>query len=228
MRLIQDLINIIFPRVCSICEEALTKNEDLICFQCRSNLPKINNANIDDNELTDRFLGKFRIEFGLSFLYFYKSGITQKVLHQLKYKDNPELGELLGKWIGHEFLKYDHAKKTDMLIPVPLHPKKQRKRGYNQSYHLAKGISETTGIKINLTSLVRIQYQASQTIKTKEQRWVGLENAFSLNGENNLEGKRILLVDDIVTTGATIEACAQKLNEANVKSIGVVSLALAK
>lgn len=224
MRLIHDLLNIIYPNLCNICSEALTRNEELICFRCRSDLPKIKNIDIYENELTDRFLGKFDI----SYLYFYKSGITQKLLHQLKYKNNPTLCDELGRWFGHELIKHNIDEHIDIIIPVPLHPRKKRKRGYNQSQHLAYGIAEAMSLKTNVKTLIRTHYQSSQTHKTKEKRWLSVEHAFNVIDEKSVVGKGILLVDDVVTTGATIEACANKLLNAGAKSIGIASLALAK
>ena len=211
MRIFEDLLNIVFPKLCCICSDALTTNEELICFHCRSELPKIKLDDYNDNEVTSRFVGKIKIDFGASYLYFHKSGSSQKLLHQFKYNNNPEIGEMIGKWFGHELIKAKVDKQIDVIIPVPLHSRKQRKRGYNQSHFLSKGISEVLNIPIDFHSLIRTDYQKSQTHKTKEQRWKSVENAFKVIAPRNIENKRVFMVDDVITTGATLEACGLQL-----------------
>ncbi len=129
MRIFEDLLNIIFPKNCCICDNGLSKNEEQICFHCRSELTKTNFTDFHDNELTNRFYGKIEIDFGMSYLYFLKSGIAQKLLHQFKYNNFPEIGEILGQWVGHEILSQKLNERIDIVIPVPLHPKKENKRG---------------------------------------------------------------------------------------------------
>lgn len=228
MHLIKDILNIIFPKVCCSCDRGLTRNEVLICFHCRSELPKTNMADAYDNELVNKFLGKLEINFGLAYLYFLKSGITQKLLHQLKYNNVPEIGELLGKWFGAEMNRHELTGKINLIVPVPLHPKKQRKRGYNQSDHFAKGISEITNIPIDFESLKRILYSRSQTIKTKEQRWKSVEHAFQISDDKLIRNKNVLLVDDVITTGATLEACGHQILNCGAKILSIATIAIAK
>lgn len=134
MQFLDDILNIFFPNLCSTCSNALMKNEELLCFHCRSELPNALFIDLNNNELTNRIYGKLGIDFGASFLYYYKSGITQKLLHQFKCNNYPEIGELIGSWFGHELLDRNIKEMADIIIPVPLHPKKERKRGYNQSH----------------------------------------------------------------------------------------------
>lgn len=228
MRIFEDIINIIFPKVCCGCNNSLAKNEELICFECRSKIPKTKFETNDKNELVSRFYGKLEIEHGSSFLYFHKSGLTQKVLHTIKYESMPELGELFGRWYGHELLKHNIEEKVDFIIPVPLHPRKEKIRGYNQSYFIAKGISEVTKIPINNELLVRIHYLSSQTQQTKEQRWKSVSEAFNLVDRSKVVGKHVLLVDDVITTGATLEACGRQLLNNGAAGISIATLAIAK
>ena len=228
MQFFDDILNIIFPRICCVCGLTLMKNEEILCFQCRRNLPKINFQNLKDNELSNRFLGKINIKFAVAYLYFYKSGITQTLLHQLKYNTYPEIGEMIGKWLGHELLRDEIIKNTELIIPVPLHPRKEIKRGYNQSHYIAKGISIITNIPTDFHSLQRVHYETSQTVKTKEHRWKSVEHAFQIINRKKIENKSILLVDDIVTTGATMEACGQEILKSGASGLSIASLALAK
>lgn len=228
MKFFESILDIIFPNVCCTCSKALTKHEEIICFGCRSKLPKTNFYNSTDNELSNRLYGKIETEFCASYLYYYKSGITQKLLHQFKYNNFPEIGEMIGTWFGHDLIAKNTATRFDIIIPVPLHQKKERKRGYNQSQHFAKGISDAISIPVDFNSLIRIEYQKSQTQKTKEQRWKNVHQAFFVTDPERIKNKRILLVDDVITTGATIEACGRQLLLNGANSIGIASMALAK
>ena len=228
MRFFEDLLNIIFPKICCICDRILAKNEEIICFHCRSQLPKTNFTDIKENELVKRFYDKLKIDFGISYLHFYKSGITQKLLHQFKYNNYPEIGELIGTWLGHELLKNKNIGNVDIIIPVPLHPRKEKKRGYNQSLLFAQGISEITKIPIQQKTLKRKHYNESQTHKTKEQRWKSVEHAFWVTDKKMVENKNVLLIDDVITTGATLEACGNQILKCGALSIGIATIALAK
>lgn len=228
MRIFEDILNIIFPKVCCVCGAGLTKNEEIICFHCRSELPKMNFSNVKDNELVNRFYGKLSIDFGLAYLNFHKSGITQKLLHQFKYNNYPEIGKLIGNWVGHELLKNKISDKIDIIIPVPLHPRKERKRGYNQSQYFANGISEITKIPTEFKTLQRLYYEESQTHKSKEQRWKSVENAFRIVDKVSVDSKNVLLVDDVITTGATLEACGHQIMKNGAAGISIATLALTK
>lgn len=228
MKIIEDIINIIFPKVCCICDSGMTKNEELICFRCRSNLPKTKFLNVKDNELLKRFYGRVKVDFGLSYLYYYKAGITQKLLHQFKYKNYPEIGKLIGNWFGHELLRNKIYKQVDIIIPVPLHPRKERKRGYNQSQYFAKGISEITNIPTGFKILSRAHYDESLTHKTRVQRWKSVEYAFRVADKKIIYNKNILLVDDVITTGATLEACGNQLLKNGARGLGIGTMAMAK
>lgn len=228
MQFIDDLLNILFPNLCCTCRNVLTKNEEVLCFKCRSELPKTNFQNFHENELIDRLFGKVSISFGIAYLYFYKSGITQKLLHQFKYNNYPGIGNMIGRWIGHELEQKSMLKKTDLIIPVPLHPKKEKNRGYNQSLFLALGISEVTKIPVENKLLKRKYFNESQTLKSKEQRLKSVENAFQLQENKEIKSKNILLVDDVITTGATLEACSLVMHRQGASEIGIATLAMAK
>jgi ComF family protein len=228
MRLFNDLLNLFFPRICCTCENTLVKNEELLCFRCRSELPKANYPNLYENELKERFYGKLSVEYTIASVNFLKSGIAQKLLHEFKYNNKTEIGELFGRQIGEMLKEHQVSKQIDLIIPVPLHPKKERARGYNQSHYFALGISEVTGIPTRFDLLKRIKHSKSQTTKTREIRWKSVEHAFRVKKTHELYGAHILLVDDVVTTGATIEACGTKLFDAGVGKLSLAALAIAK
>lgn len=191
-------------------------------------MPKIGDKELYDNELTNRFYGKINLQYCLSYLHFYKSGITQRLLHQLKYNNYPELGEMLGRWMGQKLADSPQAKKTQLIIPVPLHPKRQKQRGYNQSRYIASGIAEYLKVPIDTSSLIRRSFEESQTHKTREQRWRSVSKAFEVRNPKNIANRHILLVDDVVTTGATLQACAKQLMKSRAASISIAAIALAK
>lgn len=228
MRFLEDLLSIIYPRVCCNCNKALTRNEEILCFTCRSQLPKISFSDFKDNELADRLYGKLNISYAAALLYFYKSGITQNVMHQFKYKGHSYIGELFGKWLGFELVEQNVNENVDLIIPVPLHPKKQRKRGYNQSHFIAKGLSQSTKTPTDFDLLIRVKYQKSQTLKSKVQRWNNAKDAFEVVQPDSIKDKHILLVDDIVTTGATLEACGRQLLKCGASYISIATTALSK
>lgn len=228
MRFFENILNIIYPKFCCLCDCGLPKNEELICFHCRISLPKVKFSDTKENEIMNRFYGNIAIDFGVSYLYFYKSGITQKLLHQFKYKNYPEIGELIGNWIGHALLEGNIDEKVDIIIPVPLHPRKERKRGYNQSQFFAKGISRITKIPTEFNTLKRVKYNESQTQKSKEQRWKSVEHAFQIVDKKLVENKNVLLVDDVITTGATLEACGNQILKNGASGLGIATIALAK
>lgn len=228
MNFFKDILNIIFPQLCVICEQALAKNEELLCFKCRSELPRIKVSDICKNEITEKFDGKLAIEFAVAYYYFLKSGKTQKLLHQLKYKNHPEIGYAIGFWLGSSIAPFNSVQRVDCIIPVPLHSKKEYMRGYNQSKKFADGLSDVLDISIDTLSLQRKTYTISQTKKTKEQRWQNVKEAFEIKRTDLIKDKHILLVDDVITTGATLESCGIKLKEAGAKHISIASIALAQ
>ena len=212
--MINDFFNLIFPKLCCGCNNALLKKEDLICTGCIVNLPKTNFHLDKENPLTKVFWGRVEIEMASSFYTFSKKGKVQNLLHQLKYKGVKEVGFLLGELMGYELNNSEHFKGIDFIVPIPLHKNKLKKRGYNQSEWIAKGISVSMKIPLNIDSLHRKVDSKSQTKKARYKRWENVEEVFGVSN-TALENKNILLVDDVVTTGATIEACAQLLKRQN-------------
>ena len=219
-----SILNLFYPRVCAACGEPLLKDEDTVCLKCRYTLPRTGYEHHPDNPVAQSFYGRVRLHAATSCFFFAKSGKVQHLIHQLKYKGNKYAGMFLGEQIGESIKDEPLFQGIDYIIPVPLHPKRERQRGYNQSLVIAFGIHEATGIPIGDKYLVRGVYTETQTHKSAEERFKNVKDIFEVRFAKELEGKHILLVDDVLTTGATLESCAHQLE--NVPGI-VISVATA-
>lgn len=205
------MTGLFFPRVCSACGNTLLRDEEVVCLTCRMTLPKTGYETFQDNPSAQLFYGRVRLNAVTSCYFFSKSGKVQHLIHELKYKGNHEAGVFLGQEIGRTIKDAPLFANIDCLVPVPLHPKRQRKRGYNQSEMIARGISQTTNIPISNNNLVRKVNTATQTHKTKEERYENVKDIFDVVNPDQLRGKHVLLIDDVLTTGATLTSCASKL-----------------
>ncbi|MES2689491.1 MAG: ComF family protein [Bacteroidota bacterium] len=203
------LSNILFPNLCVGCNGVLLKAENQICTFCLDHFPETGFHLMPENDLEKTFWGRVRLQRAFSFLVFRKKGIVQKLLHELKYANNPELGILLGRLYAS---KLKRAGLTfDAVIAIPLHASKQKLRGYNQSDCFAQGLSEVFNCAHLTTAVKRNKSTETQTRKDRIQRWDNVETVFEVVQPDTIQGKNILLVDDVITTGATIEACAQSI-----------------
>ena len=225
MSLIEDFVSLFFPRICYACGNSLYKNEETLCTYCLFRLPKTNFHLESDNPVSRLFWGRVKLETAAAFFYYRKDGRVQNLIHQFKYKGKMEIGSYIGKLYGDYLKNASLFEDIDMIIPVPLHPKKLRKRGYNQSELFGKGLSETRGAVLNKTSLYRTLASNTQTRKSRYKRWENVGNIFAVKNEEKLRGAHILLVDDVVTTGSTLEACAQTLLKVEGVRVSVVSMA---
>ena len=214
--MINDFFNLIFPKLCCACNNALLKNEKIICLSCIVNLPKTNFHKDKENPVSKVFWGRVDLEMATSFYVFSKKSKVQNLLHHLKYKGVKEVGAIIGELYGFELKDSEFYKNIDFIIPVPLHQNKLNKRGYNQSEWIAIGLSQSMNIPIDSLSLYRKSDSQTQTKKSRYKRWENVGKIFDV-ANNHISGKRVLLVDDVVTTGATIEACAQVLIQHNCK-----------
>ena len=222
-----DFINLLFPDLCVVCGIALQKNEHQLCLSCMHDIPKTNYHLIEGNPIEKRFWGKVPIFRATSYFFFQKGSSFQKLLHILKYKGNKEIGELLGKYAAIDLLDSPDFTSIDFIIPVPLHPKKYKLRGYNQSEWISKGISEILNKPLDTTTLLRVRENPTQTKKTVFERFENTEGIFELSNTTLLAGKHVLLVDDVLTTGSTLEACARALLETQGIKISIFTLAVA-
>lgn len=228
MSLWQDFISLIYPRSCICCDNLLLKSEEFICNQCFINLPQSKFEAENESELDKLFYGRVPVQKAGAFLIFEKSGKVQKILHSIKYNGNKRLAFRVGQWYGEKLKEYNVFVMADCIVPVPLHPKKQKQRGFNQSEEFAKGLSDSLHIPVVNDNLIRVEFTSTQTKKSKAERWENVKDKFELMYPERLENKTILLVDDVITTGATLDACYQALNSAKEIKLSVISLAYAK
>lgn len=225
--MLHDFLALIYPRNCVACGNSLFKHEDQVCNYCYSHLPKTNFHKLEKNPIEDLFYGRVDLVFATSYYLFHKKGNVQKLLHAIKYKGNKQLATLLGNWFGKYLSEEEKLKSADYILPVPLHFKRLKQRGYNQSEEFARGLSEKLNIETNTTLLIRKEFTSTQTKKNKYERWENVEDVFEITDIDALKNKHIILVDDVITTGATIEACCAILNKIEGLKISVLSIAYA-
>jgi len=224
---LDDLLSLFYPRLCAGCQTSLVRGENVICLDCLADLPKTGFERINDNPVAQLFWGRAEIKVATAFCSFDKGGIMQHLLHRLKYKGSAEIGEKLGTLFGNDLSQCACFREIELLIPVPLHPKKERKRGYNQSAVIGKGMSAAMGRPLMQDNLLRNHYSDTQTNKGRFERWENVKELFSVRKPELLEGKHLLLIDDVVTTGSTLEACAQALLKVPGTRVSVATLAYA-
>ena len=224
---LRDFAGLFYPNLCIGCEKSLQKNEKQLCLHCLMQLPLTNYHQVKDNVIEKRFYGKAEIQYASTFLYFEKEIITQKLLHGIKYRGRKELGEQLGALFGSQ-LTSSHFNEIDAIIPVPLHPNKFRIRGYNQSEWIAKGMAKTMKKPLVNNVLKRMIENPTQTQqKGVYERWENTNGIFESENTNLIENKHLLLVDDVLTTGSTLEACIIPLQKLQGVKISIAALAAA-
>ena len=207
----KGLIHLFYPTLCEGCKKPLVQGEEVLCIDCGSQIPRTDYHEIPDNDTSMRFAGRIPFHYATSLAWFTPDGLLQHLMHGLKYKRKKEIGTYLGHILGNELGQTNWIKKVDMIIPVPLHPKKQAARGYNQSSIIAHAMGKALHIPVDEKILVRKKHTESQTKKTREERVKNMAGAFELDLQLPMKNKHVLLVDDVLTTGATMEACGQIL-----------------
>ena len=211
MNYVSDFISLIFPRICAGCGNSLWKNEEVLCHFCEYHLPKTNFHQDDENPVTRLFWGRATIDSGAAFLYFNKGSNVQRLVHQLKYKGRKDIGVFLGQQYGLSLNGEPGFNSADAIIPVPLHKKKYMKRGYNQSEQFATGLSGSMNIPMHKNLLIRTKATETQTRKSRFSRYENVKEIFVVNSPDEWKAKKLILVDDIITTGATLESCIKAL-----------------
>jgi ComF family protein len=223
--ILEDALQLFYPHVCAGCGDDLHGKLQLICFNCMQQLPHTDFAKIPDNQIEHVFYGRAKIQSACSIFYFSKGQIIQQLIHQLKYKGNQEIGIYLGKLMGDQLLNSGRFKNIDAIIPLPMHPDKQRKRGYNQAEVLAKGLSQKINVPVLNDIVVRSKTTTTQTNKQRVERWTNVDGTFIIQKQSSIIGKNILLVDDVITTGATLEACTNAILSIENTSVSIAVLA---
>jgi len=224
---LEDFFSLFFPVLCPACGKNLFKNESILCTDCIYHLPYTNFHLEKDNRVARQLWGRIPFTGSAAFLYFRKGSRVQNLMHELKYNNKPEIGVKLGEMYGHALQISVGYKDADIIIPVPLHPKRLKERGYNQSDHFAHGLSKVLGIPLNTDILKRSVATATQTKRSRFSRYENMKDVFEVTDPDIIIGKHILLVDDVITTGATIEACSMKLLEIPLTTISIATIAFA-
>lgn len=225
---IEDFISLLYPRVCASCGNSLFKHENIICTYCLYHLPKSNYHLLEGNPLDKVFWGRVSIEKTASLYTFHKKSHVQHLIHQLKYKGRMDVGIKLGEILGADLAQCADYNDVTLVIPVPLHPGKQRKRGYNQSEQFAIGIARSMKIEMDAASLIRTVNTETQTRKSRFARWENVKEIFRVTDAEKLKNRHLLLVDDVITTGATLESAAHTLLEVEGVKVSVACIAYAR
>lgn len=223
-----DLLMLIFPEICIGCNNILAKGEKHLCIECRSNLPIIQYEQYETMLFQQKLINSYQYDFAYAFLKFYKSGISQKIMHAIKYNNQPMVAELMGRLAGNEIRKEKKIKDYQYIIPVPLHSRKKIKRGYNQSDFYAMGLSIALDIPWNGTIVKRIKNTATQTRKSRIERQSNVDGVFATQQSQDINGSYVILVDDVATTGATLNACCGLLLECGASGVSVCTIASAQ
>lgn len=224
MNILTHFSELFFPRLCVCCEGRLVSSEEHICISCLNKLPVTNHLKTGYNELEDFFAGRFPYSRIASFALFVKEGSIQKIIHEFKYRDNPGLAMYIGTLCGKEILKQNAFENIDLIVPIPLHPARLKTRGYNQALMVATGISQIIGKPVNRENLIRKINNPSQTKSSRLERWKNTEGIFAVTNKSVFENKHILLIDDVVTTGSTLEVCAKLILECENSQISIYTV----
>ncbi len=220
-------LHLFYPHLCTGCGSDLLKEQNLLCIKCMHNLPHTNFAVFANNQIEKDFWGRIPLTAAYSQFYFSKEFLIQHLIHQLKYKGDTKIGFYLGEMMGKTLLNSNRFSTIDALIPLPLFSHKEKKRGYNQATVICNGISAVMNIPVLNNAVIRQQATQTQTRKHRTERWENVKDSFKVAKANEISGKHLLLVDDVVTTGATLEACGHViLQVANVK-LSMATLAYA-
>lgn len=221
------LLHLLFPRLCAGCQQPLLPEEVLLCLGCQQELPRCGFHEDRSNAAALRLAGRFPFEHATSFAHFVQDGLLQYLLHRLKYQGQKSIGRLLGQLFAWELASVSWVASVDVIIPVPLHPRKERLRGYNQAALLSSSMARELNKKDGTSLLQRIRFTDSQTKKSREERTANVAGAFAVTHPEKVAGKHLLLVDDVLTTGATLEAAATSLLQVADVRVSIGTLALA-
>jgi ComF family protein len=222
---VDSITHLFFPHICAACGSDILSKQQLLCVSCTGRLPLTNYDSQAGNPVEKTFWGRIPVTHAMSYLYFSKDSIVQQLMHQFKYKGNAEIGSFFGRKMGAAMLTSERLSKPDYLIPLPLHVHRERKRGYNQAEVLCRGMAETLGLPVLDKVVTRETQTETQTHKSRASRWQNMEGRFTLKDPDSLQDKHVMLVDDVITTGATLEACGHELLKAKGLLLSIATLA---
>ena len=224
---IRDFITLFYPTLCISCSDALIGNEQFLCSECLQKLPKTNHWQHSNNTAYNQLAGKIPIQRAAAWLYYSKGGMAQQIIAEIKYRGNRVFGKWISSRLAEELASFDFFDDINLLIPVPLHSKKLRQRGFNQTEIIAQGISKITHIPIDINHLYRGKANETQTKKGLYERWRNTQSIFQVRQAEDLKDKHLLLIDDVLTTGSTLESCTHALLECPNVRISVLTIAIA-
>ena len=225
--ILSNTLHLFYPHICTGCGSDRLQEDHLICLRCVNNLPHTSFAQHANNPIEKIFWGRIPLVAAHSEFYFAKESLIQQLIHQLKYKGNEGIGIYLGEQMGRSLMNSNRFKNMDYLIPLPLYPDKERKRGYNQAAVICSGMSGIMNVPVLSANVIRQRYTETQTKKHRRERWENVAGSFMVNDKEMLQGKNVLLIDDVITTGATLEACGQSIFQAAEVKLSVATLAMA-
>jgi ComF family protein len=228
MNLLIDFLSLVYPNTCQVCSKSLFRHERIVCMTCKHHLPIARFAQDPRNPAAQVFWGRVPTQMVITGFLYNKGNAVQQLIHKFKYRGIKDIGLFLGEELGAEIVQNPFHEDITYILPVPLHPKKQKRRGFNQSEIIARGISAHIPADVNTSILFRKTSSGTQTRKSKYERWENVENIFGLKNEGLIKNKHILLVDDVITTGATIEACAQCLLRVEGVRLSVAAVAFTR
>lgn len=219
-----SMLQVVFPHVCDGCGSDLLNEESQLCFRCLSSMPETNFALYSNNPVEKIFWGRLSLISATAQYYFTKESLMQRLMHQFKYRGNKDLGSQLGRLMGIALKQSARFMTVDALVPLPLFPSKEKRRGYNQAEVLCEGIAEILPLPVLNDVIIRPQHTETQTKKGRIERWKNLEGRFELVKPHVVQNKHLLLVDDVITTGATLEACGSELLKADNIRLSIATL----
>lgn len=220
-----SLINLFYPSLCYGCGNDEVGQDEMLCLTCYQDLPFTRFEKIQGNPTEKLFWGRLTLKFGVSIFYFIPGSPIQRIIHQIKYRGEKDLGIFMGKIAGEKLRPIIEENDIDYCIPMPLHPKKEYKRGYNQASLICQGIKEICKVEYFDKIVIREENTTTQTKKSRIERWENVETIFSIPDKNKILGKHILIVDDVITTGASTESCGQILLANGARSVSIAGLA---
>lgn len=226
-KIITSTLHLFYPHLCNGCGTDILSNDSLLCFECFNSLPHTQYAKYENNPIEKIFWGRLPIKAAFAEFYFDKESLIQHLVHQLKYKNNTGIGIYLGEMMGNSINSSNRFEEIDALVPLPLYPDKERKRGYNQAKIICDGISSVTKIPVLNNIVIRQRFTETQTRKHRTERWQNVSESFAVKDKTSLEGKHILLVDDVITTGATLEACGNCILQIPNTKLSIATLTVA-